>query len=85
MSEHPSTVEEAVERLIEELPEESKEQLRRMEKDDLIRTHFALGMWIRNHYGLWHGNTTLKEDAGADHADSVSMIIIERLWERLRE
>ena len=36
MSEHPSTVEEAVERLIEELPEESKEQLRRMEKDEVI-------------------------------------------------
>ena len=55
-----------------------------MEKDDLINAHFGLGMWIRNNFGLWDGNTSLKEDAGQSHPDSVALVIMERLWIQLR-
>ena len=70
-----------------------------MKKEELIDCHFALGMWIRNNFGLWQGNKELPVDCGKRqyghlnlkieefpevHPDNVSGIIIEALWEKLR-
>ena len=48
----PQTVDQAVTLLLNTLDDEAKEQLRQMEKRDLIRLHFSLGMYIRNQFGL---------------------------------
>lgn len=38
------------------LTPENKELIRSLEeKDFLAKTHLALGMWIRNNWGLWSG------------------------------
>jgi hypothetical protein len=54
-------------------------------RDDLVDLHFGLGLWIRNNFGLWGGNTTLIRDTGARDADDAGGVIIEALWNRLRE
>lgn len=40
--------------------------------------------YIRNSLQVWHTDP-LKEDAGVDHDDDVSAVIIEALWRKLRE
>ena len=57
-------------------------------KEDLIHYYFGLGMYIRNAFGLWRGNKALLDDCSKGeqvHPDTVSMIIIEALWEDLRK
>ena len=59
--------------------------------DELINLHINLGEYIRNEFGLWSGNDDLMlsccKIAKTDkiHEDTASTIIIEALWERLRE
>jgi hypothetical protein len=76
----PQTIDEAVARLLELMKPEDVEQIRQMEKGELVSLHFSLGMFIRNNFGLWNENKAL----GAS-ADSASMKIIEALWERLQD
>jgi hypothetical protein len=52
-----------------------------MPKDKLVMLNFNPGIQIRNAFGLNGGNTTL---LGPQHADDVSMMIIEKLWTRLQ-
>ncbi len=83
----PKTVDEAVQRMIDELPAEMLLEIAYTPKDHLIMYHRFLGMGIRNRYGLWRGNTSLLRSCGsADmHPDSASTVIIKATWERLRE
>ena len=46
--------------------------------------HMGMGTWIRNQFGLWHGNQKLFEACGG-HPDSASMVIIDAAWRCLRE
>lgn len=84
----PGTVDEAVSYLEEMLPAESLEQLKALAEDDLINTHFGLGMYVRNHLSLWDEESRIVQDAkqrhGVTHADDVSGEIIRLLWTRLR-
>lgn len=86
--EMPGTVDEAVSYLEEMLPAESLEQLKALAEDDLINTHFGLGMYVRNHFSLWDEESRIVQDAkqrhGVTHADDVSGEIIRLLWTRLR-
>lgn len=83
----PRTVEEAVERLIDEMPDDLVLELAYTPEDHLIIYHRWLGMGIRNNFGLWRGNKSLLRSCGsADmHPDSASTVIIKATWERLRE
>jgi hypothetical protein len=85
----PSTYEEAVTRLLEELPEEQRRMLRTMSKSELFKWHFGLGMAIRQRYGLWQSNTALPESCATRgcgyHPDDISMAIVEGAWARLQE
>jgi uncharacterized protein DUF6794 len=49
----PTTVDEAVDRLVHELSDKDKETVRTTPKDELIKFHFGWGMGIRNAFGLW--------------------------------
>jgi len=88
------TVDKVVDDLIENLGAEDKHYLMSMKEKDLISLHFTFGMGIRNHYGLWMDNDLLKADCKKaleekghpepDHPDSMSTIIIERLYNKLK-
>ena len=86
---YPKTVAEAVDRLLSTLSEKEKEDIKNMSKNDLIDLHFGLGTYIRNAFGLWKENEELlKECCPTYHIyfpDDVSGVIIEALWEKLRE
>jgi hypothetical protein len=49
----PSTIAEAVNRLLSDLPLEARHQIRNSNEDGLINFHLGLGMAIRNEFGLW--------------------------------
>lgn len=78
----PTTVDEAVTILLNELSDENKETIRKM--DDPIRMHMSLGMQVRNRFGLWKGNQPLLIDTGQSHPDEASSVILTKLWKILR-
>ena len=87
----PKTVDEAVENLIKDLPLKDKTTIAKMAEKDLMTLQITLGSYIGSEFGVWTGNAELlyscKRASGElqvdpDHAPTV---IIEKLWERLRE
>ena len=85
---YPKTIAEAVDRLLSTLSEKDREAIKNMPKNDLIDLHFSLGGYIKNAFGLWKDNKELIEACGQSYPifvpDSVSEVIIEALWEKLR-
>ncbi|MFC1824257.1 YpsA SLOG family protein [Thermodesulfobacteriota bacterium] len=87
----PRTVEDAVERLMAELPLKDKTLISKMEEDELPRLYSILGKYIKENYGLWLKNGELMKDCkylAKDrplHADDASALIISELWKALRE
>ncbi len=85
------TVEEAVEALISQLPVKKRWEISRMEQRELIALHFSIGMDIRAKLGLHSGNEELLKacarlsDKEVVSPESASMIILTRMWKRLRE
>ena len=81
----PLTIDECMEALSEKLGLERQAEFLRISKDDLIRYHHGLGLWMRNNWGLWHGSPL--RDAmramGFAHADDMSQALIEEYWNRL--
>jgi len=90
-AELPRTVEQAVARLTAEMPLKDRVTLTRMEKGDLSFLHDTLGRFIRDAFGLWSTNKELLESCrmaaknGDLLRDDAPLVIIEKLWEKLRE
>lgn len=93
---YPKTLQEAVEKLLKELPQEDKDRVKQMNKDELFKLHFDLGMYIRDNMGLHEEDSPLMKDCRPDQymhkglmpdfsEDDCSMAIIEALWDRLQE
>ena len=80
----PRTVDQALDRLIEEVPAKNKREIRALKKENLIRLHMGLGLYIRNFYGLRRGNKALRESTHQQDPDGASMVIIEAFWQRLQ-
>ena len=86
----PGTVEEAVEKLISEIPLKNRVCLARQEEIELSELNDHLGKYIRDHYDLRARGSHLMESccsfANAQHVDaeSASAIIIKELWKKLR-
>ena len=78
--EHPKTVDEAVDRLLDILTDTKKLEVKAMAKDDLVLLHFSLGKDIRNAFGLNDDSTAFLSHHNADDA---AMKIIEELWKKL--
>ncbi len=68
-----------------ELPEKEKREVRAMKKNELIKLHMGLGLYIRNFYGLRRGNHALMRATGKSDPDDASMVIIQALWRRLSD
>jgi len=87
----PKTVDEAVEKLIKDLPLKDKTTIANMAEKDLMTLQFTLGSYIGSEFGVWTGNAELlfscKRAAGDVHVDPdhAPTVIIEELWKRLRE
>ena len=87
----PKTVDEAVDRLIAQLPLKDKTKLSKMGKEDLSALPFTIGNYIREKFGLGRGKDELMDScrslAEEDdlHEETASIVIIEVLWERLRQ
>jgi hypothetical protein len=89
---HPQTVEEAVERLHNNICLNDEIRLAvTLAEEDLTDFHFSLGHHIRNEFGLWSGNGALLESCrilsgdGNLQVDDASIVIIKALWMRLKK
>ena len=90
---YPKTVEEAVDRLKRELTPEQQREIASMSERELMRLHFGLGMWIREHFGLWHEPSELLDrmldaediDIFALDPDGASAHIIRAFWKHLQD
>jgi hypothetical protein len=86
----PETIDEAVERLVAELPLKDKNTIANMVESDLVDLHFSLGIGIRNKF-LYPKNEKLLESCRQEaddkylHWDQASTVIIKKLWEKLRD
>ena len=87
----PKTVAQAVNLLLSDLSLQEKTAIANMQKDNLVDLHFSLGRLIRNEFKLQTDNKELVEScrllSGKRdlHADDVSSVIIESLWENLQD
>jgi hypothetical protein len=81
----PLTVEQAANKVISQMDQESLTRLKAMKKEDLIMLHMGFGQGIRNDFGLWRGNMLLLRNTGTHHPDDASMVIIEAAWQKLRK
>ena len=87
-SEHPKSIQEAVELLLTELSEKDQQAIRIMAEEQLSSLHFSLGNYIRNGFGLWGSNAELPKaccpDSFLRNADDASAMIIKALWWKLQ-
>ena len=87
----PQTVDEAVTRLILELPLRDRTEIAKMSEEDLGGLHVSLGNCIKNEFDLWGENKQLLESCRSVsgehnlHVDSAASVIIKELWKTLRE
>jgi hypothetical protein len=86
----PTTVDEAVDRLMSEMKLKDLAKLANMVADDLISLHFTVGMWIRNNF-VYPRNDKLLESCREVskneylHNAQMHMVIVRELWKRLQE
>jgi hypothetical protein len=60
----PVDVQDAAEQVHKMLTVQQRARLRATPRERLVvEYHFGLGLWIRNEFGLWNGNTPLLESA----------------------
>ena len=88
---YPKSVEEAVNKLIEEMPLKDRVYIAGLEPEDLGLIHGMMGSYIRQDFGLFRGNMELikscQELSGIPGltADQVPLVIMKALWEKLKK
>jgi hypothetical protein len=86
----PQNIDEAVDRLISQLPLKDKATVANMSPNELPNLHLSLGDYILNNFGLLSGNQKLIEscrleaDGTFEHEKDAVAIIIGALWKKLR-
>ena len=87
----PKTVDEAVNRLIHNMPLRAKTELAKHDESELRFLHFTFGAFIRNQFEIWSSNVELLNDcrrlSGITFMspDDAVAFIIKILWERLQK
>ena len=87
----PKTVQEAVDRLISELPLKDKTTIANIGEAELVRLNSYLGRHILEKFELWSGNEKLLEsclaiaDSPLHSEDDAINVIIKELWQELKE
>ncbi|HAW52255.1 MAG TPA: hypothetical protein DCX54_08010 [Flavobacteriales bacterium] len=67
------------------LPQDVQTKMKNGTEQEMIEYHFSLGMWMRNHWGLWQKSRLAKyfHGIGVQHPDDMSGIIIKSFWRHL--
>ena len=68
------------------LPKVDIDKIKRLKgKNETIKYHLSLGLWIRNNWGLWGGSRfqLYMHDRTNDEPDGMSALILEYYWEWL--
>jgi len=75
--------------VIATLSDDERASIAALAQWELVGLHMGLGTWIPNNLGLWKGNNApiqaIRERDHAMHPDDASMVIVEAVWDRLRE
>ncbi|MBZ0217508.1 MAG: hypothetical protein K8F25_13195, partial [Fimbriimonadaceae bacterium] len=82
----PTSIDEAADLLQLQITEDEKAEIVAIgDESDLARFHFSLGLYVRNHFGLWSEDSELMKKADwSEDADDISHQIIVCLWQKLR-
>ena len=83
-NEFPTTVDGAVRLLMSMVEKSEQTKIAAMDIDDIYTLHFGLGVWVRNHMGLYAGNAKLLKDTRESEPDNASMVIMHAFRDRLR-
>jgi hypothetical protein len=87
----PRSVDEAVDRLLSNMPLKDKTTVANMSPVELPNLHLTLGGYILNNFGLLSGNWELMKSCRSEaetvlqHDEDAVGIIIDALWEKLRQ
>ena len=93
----PTTINDAVELMIDTISEIDKQELLNTNKEELYRFHYSLGMLICGWFGLYNGNKTLLEACALTRKSEIerllflndpeeaSGVIMEAIWKKLQE
>lgn len=86
----PKTVDEAVDRLLSELPLREKTRIAKVEEHEILGLHQTIGPYVRNRFGLWAEDSELVKSSRSEsgkklHPDEVAGMILRELWQRLRK
>jgi Circularly permutated YpsA SLOG family/Domain of unknown function (DUF6794) len=90
LPEPPQTVEEAVARLLEQVPLKDRTLIANMTVSELAAVKLSLNRYIQKHFGLWIGNPALMASCRfAGKTDQIDEdqavdVIIRAFWEKLR-
>lgn len=82
----PVNLDEAVDQLMLIHQDSTKQKILEMSEDEFVaRSHFGLGMWMRNNWGLWKGKELANyfNSIGIFHADDMSGIILTSFYREL--
>lgn len=87
----PKTVDEAVDRLIDDLDLNARVTIVNMDLDEILNKHSRQFVYFKNAFGLWSGNKeliescrTMAEEPINDENDATEFLI-KVLWQKLRE
>jgi hypothetical protein len=89
-SERPRTLEDAVNRLIDELPFKERTKIVSMTEEDLLPLYPTFMTHIRDDFGLWDDNPALLASCRAIagdphlHQDEAGPLIVRKLWKKLQ-
>jgi hypothetical protein len=87
----PQNLNEAVERLISQMPLKDKTTVANMSQDELPNLNLTLGGYIMDNFGLLSGNHNLinscrlEADGSFQREEDAVAIIIKDLWQKLRQ
>jgi hypothetical protein len=90
-AERPQTLDDAVNRLIAELPFKERTKIGNMVKEDLLSLYSTFMTHIRDDFGLWDDNRELlascRTVAGDPqlHEDEAGPLIVSELWKKLQK
>ncbi len=76
---NPKNLEKCFVELDKLLPEIDKKEMQALKnRDEMIRYHMGLGMWMRNNWGLWGGSRLQKyfTDKRITHPDEMSSVVL---------
>ncbi|MEZ4687504.1 MAG: DUF6794 domain-containing protein [Bacteroidia bacterium] len=84
----PHNLEQCFAQLDEMLADSTKDKIMAGSEDDfVVNSHFGLGRWMRNNWGLW-GNSKLRKffkKMGLFHPDDMSSIILRSYYRYLKD